>query len=306
MRLSDVDLRLLRVFKAVAEAGGFVRAQDTLGISQPAISARIANLEDRLNQRLCIRGRQGFSLTDKGQEVLEETNRLLDFIDESAARLSKIGSDEKPQLRIGIVDCAISEPQNNLVQAIREFHRSAPGVAVKIGIYDLFDCQAELRSGRLDLAILGFAEEESVPEDFEAFFLFEEVSGLFCAPDHPCSQPMNDTDLDALLAKANISAHSFLNTPNVPQLDMDLLDTSDEVPQSNIESTTYLALSGTHVGLIPEHYAKPWLRTGQLVSVASDRHRVVSRFHALRLQNADRTKFTERAWMALQNVACRH
>jgi len=59
VRLSDIDLRLLRVFEAVAVAGGFVRAQEALGISQPAISSYIAKLESRLNVRLCDRGPKG-------------------------------------------------------------------------------------------------------------------------------------------------------------------------------------------------------------------------------------------------------
>ncbi len=63
MKLSDIDLKLLRVFQAVAKAQGFGKARDTLGISQPAISAQIAKLEERLGFRLCERGPQGFALT---------------------------------------------------------------------------------------------------------------------------------------------------------------------------------------------------------------------------------------------------
>lgn len=94
MKLSDIDLRLLRVFKAVAESGGFVKAQAVLGISQPAISSHIANLERRLNVRLCHRGPKGFSLTFQGQQVLDETNRMLDHLDSFADRLNEIGGKD--------------------------------------------------------------------------------------------------------------------------------------------------------------------------------------------------------------------
>jgi len=86
MRLSDIDLRLLRVFIAVVEAGGFAKAQETLGISQPAISAQIAKLENRLNLRLCHRGPQGFALTELGEQILLEAQSLINLVDASATK----------------------------------------------------------------------------------------------------------------------------------------------------------------------------------------------------------------------------
>ena len=57
MRISDFTLRNLRTFCAVAEHGGFLGAQAVLGMSQPAISAHIKDLEVALGFPLCRRGR---------------------------------------------------------------------------------------------------------------------------------------------------------------------------------------------------------------------------------------------------------
>jgi LysR family transcriptional regulator, transcriptional activator for bauABCD operon len=65
--VGEIDLRLLRVFMAVADHGGFAAAEVALGKNKSAISMDIANLEARLGSRLCQRGRGGFSLTDEGR-----------------------------------------------------------------------------------------------------------------------------------------------------------------------------------------------------------------------------------------------
>jgi DNA-binding transcriptional LysR family regulator len=58
--VSDFDLRLLRVFVAIAEAGSFTAAQMVLNLGQSTISNQMAALEQRLGYRLCERGRSGF------------------------------------------------------------------------------------------------------------------------------------------------------------------------------------------------------------------------------------------------------
>lgn len=255
MRLSDIDLRLLRVFKAVAEAGGFVKAQDLLGISQPAISSHIANLEKRMGVRLCHRGPQGFSLTPQGKEVLDETNQLLDHLDAYANRMNEIGKKSVQRIRIGVVDCLVTDPQNPMPAKMRDAKATFADLSVSIGIYDYLDCLTELRAGRLDIAVIGIDVDDTLPEDLETTHIYDEQSVLYCAPDHACAGVSDPEVLTKFLKKAEISAHSFLLYPMEDRFDIHLLEEGADISQGNIETTVYLALAGTHVGLIHEHYA---------------------------------------------------
>lgn len=284
MRLTDIDLRLLRVFKAVAEAGGFVKAQAELGISQPAISSHIANLEQRLNVRLCNRGRQGFSLTLEGDQVLQETNKLLSHLDSYASRLNEIGRKTEALIRVGVVDCLVTDTNNPLARMIRNAQAQFENLHVRIGVYDYLDCLTELRAGRLDFAFVGISQDERVPIDVEARHVYDEVSGLFCSSDHACAGVNDPEALKGLLKESKISAHSFLLNPIDADLDVRLLDDKSEQSQGNIETTTYLTLAGTHVGLIPVHFANLWTSEGKLVELAPERFRVISEIHALRLK----------------------
>jgi DNA-binding transcriptional LysR family regulator len=301
MRLSDIDLRLLRVFKSVAESGGFVKAQAALGISQPAISSHIANLEQRLNVRLCNRGPQGFSLTPQGQEVLTETNQMLDHLDAYANRLNEIGEKTEQRIRIGVVDCLVTDPQNPLPEAIKQVKAQQKSTSVRIGVYDYLDCLTELRAGRLDIAIVGIDNDEKLPEEIEAVHIYDELSGLYCAPDHACSSVTDLKELTGLLNKAEISAHSFLMNPIDDSFEMHLLEENAGISQGNIESTTYLTLAGTHVGLIPKHYADQWVNAGRMVAIAPDTYGVISRFHAVRIKSAVPSQVAQQIWDQLKS-----
>lgn len=302
MRLSDIDLRLLRVFKAVAEAGGFVKAQDVLGINQPAISSHIANLEQRLGVRLCDRGRGGFSITAQGRQVLKETTDLLDNIEEYSNRLNAIGKKAAQLVRIGVIDCLLTDPGNPIPSCIRASKENYGDMRVRIGVYDYLDCINELRSKRLDIAIVGLVEGEEFPKDLEAIKIFEERSGLYCSPEHPCAKLADGPDMLEQLGAARISAHSFVQNPVDEQLDLLLRDENVEIEQGSAESTVYLALAGTHVGLIPDHFAEIWVGRGQLVQVAPNRIQAVSSFHAVRVKSARQHAALKYLWQQFGQV----
>jgi len=305
VRLSDIDLRLLRVFKAVAEMGGFVKAQGQLGISQPAISAHIANLEQRLNVRLCNRGRQGFSLTPAGHEVLTETNKLLSHLDSYASKLNEIGGRATQLVRIGVVDCMATDVSNPVSKAIEKANAAFNQLRIRVGVYDYLDNLTELRAGRLDIIVVGASWEAQAPEDLETLHLYDEKSGLYCSPEHPCGQSMDTKTQEARLKVSKISAHSFLNNPIDEHLEIHLLEENAEVSQGNIESTAYLTLAGTHVGLIPNHYAEHWVSAGKLIPVASELYQVISQIHAVRLRSGTRNDVAAHIWDRLKSLSAK-
>jgi DNA-binding transcriptional LysR family regulator len=103
-QVTDFDIRLLRVFKAVAECGGFSAAESELGISRSAISLHMGDLERRLGLRLCRRGRGGFALTEEGREVLEAAETLLAGLEAFRTEVNALHESLRGELDIGITD----------------------------------------------------------------------------------------------------------------------------------------------------------------------------------------------------------
>ena len=73
-----MELKQLNYFRAVAKAGSFSRASDTLMVVQPALSRQIARLEDEVGAKLFYRNGRGVMLTEAGQRFLAVVERLLD------------------------------------------------------------------------------------------------------------------------------------------------------------------------------------------------------------------------------------
>lgn len=299
MKLSDIDLRLLQVFRAVAESGGFAKAQGVLGISQPTISSHIANLEQRLQLTLCLRGPQGFSLTDEGKEVLKETVSLLDYLDAATNRLKNVSKRSIKRLRIGVIDATVSNADNPLPAALGRLCKADASLVPSIFVSEFLACIAELRAERLDLALFAIGTDEQVPDDLEAQFLFNEISHLYCAPDHKAAQSSGREALETALQSSNVSAHSF--TPAVLEGQENQLLTAENTvfSQGALEATTYAALAGSHVGVLPRHVAAPWVASGELVCVAQDLYEVTSRFFLVRLKDGQHSGTAEQLWQSL-------
>lgn len=79
---ASLNIRQLQVFEAVARLESYSRAQQELGISISAISNAMSQLEGQLGFTLCQRGRGGFSLTEKGQQFLQQAIRVLSELNE--------------------------------------------------------------------------------------------------------------------------------------------------------------------------------------------------------------------------------
>src|SRR4029078_6529530 len=79
-RLDNIDLRLLRVFVAVAEAHGSTESRFALTLSASTLSPHLAALERKLGGRLCDRGRGGFRLTPFGEATYKAARQLFSDI----------------------------------------------------------------------------------------------------------------------------------------------------------------------------------------------------------------------------------
>jgi len=90
-----MDWDKLRIFHAVADAGSFTHAGETLHLSQSAVSRQISSLEDSLNVRLFHRHARGLSLTEQGELLYRTVHDVFAKLTMVEARLSD--SHEQPQ-----------------------------------------------------------------------------------------------------------------------------------------------------------------------------------------------------------------
>ncbi len=120
-----LDLKRLRYFIAVADAGGFGRAAERLHMSQPPLSRRIQELEAMLGARLIDRGARPQALTEAGRLLLEEGRPILQRVDQLEQSMRRFLASDQPSLSIGAPRSAFPLRLPEIIQRFRALHPQA-------------------------------------------------------------------------------------------------------------------------------------------------------------------------------------
>ncbi len=134
-------------FVAVVEAGSFVGAADSLGLSKAAVSRQVGDLERRLGSRLLHRTTRRLSLTDDGQLFFERAKDLLAAIDEAESEIASRSGEAVGRLRI---NAPLSFGMRHLAPLWGRFAARHPKVLLDI---DLSDRLVDLVEEGYDLAV---------------------------------------------------------------------------------------------------------------------------------------------------------
>src|SRR5215467_11828627 len=100
--LEKIDLKRLRYFLAVAEAGSFSRAAERLNVAQSHLSRQIMRLEQALSHRLFVRRARHVELTDAGQILVEESRFITHKLDTLPERMNEASGGVTGSLCIGL------------------------------------------------------------------------------------------------------------------------------------------------------------------------------------------------------------
>jgi DNA-binding transcriptional LysR family regulator len=146
-----MDTQALAAFVEVAESGSFSRAGESLHLSQPAISKRIAALEEQLRAPLFDRVGRTIGLTDAGRALLPYAKRALQDIEDGRRALSQLSGKVGGRLSIGT---SHHIGLHRLPPVLSAFTQQYPDVDLDIHFMDSeVACEAVL-AGKLELGIV--------------------------------------------------------------------------------------------------------------------------------------------------------
>ena len=146
-----MDIRQLKYFVGIAEAGSLTEASRRLHIVQPALSQRLGDLERELGVKLVVRGRVGTALTPAGTELYERAKRILQQTDYAAAATREKAGVVEGTLSIGLLRSLSPLLSARLFGAIRE---AMPRVQPQIRVGYSAELERLLHKGELDMATL--------------------------------------------------------------------------------------------------------------------------------------------------------
>ena len=155
-----MDLASLNAFIAIAETGSFSEAGERLHLTQPAVSKRIASLEQQLSVRLFDRLGREVSLTEAGRALLPRAYQILNVLDDTRRALSNLSGDISGRLTLAT---SHHIGLHRLPPLLRAFTKAYPQVALDIQFLDSEVAYEEILHGRVELAVITLAPETALP-----------------------------------------------------------------------------------------------------------------------------------------------
>jgi LysR family transcriptional regulator, hca operon transcriptional activator len=174
-----MELRHLRYFVAVAEAGSFkVAAEKKLHTTQPSLSRQISDLEDEIGARLVLRTSKGIELTSAGQVFLDHARVVLSQIEVGVEAARRLADPAKPYFVLGFLTGHESTWLPAALQLLRD---QLPGAHVVVSSQVSPHLAVAISGGRMDAA---FMRREEGASDLEFRLLAKEPLEVFMRNDH--------------------------------------------------------------------------------------------------------------------------
>lgn len=297
--LSNVDLRHLRIFLAIADYGGVSAAAFRLGVSLSSVSRDLSALETRLGIELCRRGRSGFALTPQGDDICHAARKLLTDVQSFEQRVQSTRQSLGGTFSLGIIDNVVTNPDAGVVSALADMHRLFPDMLISVSVHTVSLIDVQVRERSIDFAITGQTED-----------LEQLVYEPAFVESHRLYMSRQSANLDAARQMPLLGTEK--NAEVVPYISRDYrTDVFKAFEQkyplhvaargSTLESVLASVLAGVGCALLPSHFVNR-VGTDDLVEVRTDHTPLDVQFYFIyRRDNANR-----RAIRALLDCLRRH
>ena len=175
--MKNLTLRQLQVFDAMAETLSYSAAAERLGITQPAVSMLMRQLEEDAGMPLIVRQGRRMDLSAAGTMVQQHARTILEQMRGMEDNLASLKSGRRGHLHLGVVSTA----NYFAPRLLMEFQRREPGVTFKLSVARRDEILGMLKDHRIDVAIAGHPPGEA---DVEAETFARHPHCIVAAPDH--------------------------------------------------------------------------------------------------------------------------
>lgn len=271
-QIGDYEIKQLKIFKTVADCGGFSAAETELNISRSTISIHISNLESRLNLTLCRRGRAGFALTEEGSVVYDATIKLLGELDDFRNTINSLDTQLSGSLTVLFSDTISLDNRARIPDVFRRFSKLAHEVYLTSEVARMTEIERMVMSEEADI---GFIPYHRSLDGLEYQHIYSDHCFLYCSRDNPLYDLREDELSDEIIDGFPVVYAGMKTQENI---NGHLANMNLKATAYNYESRLALLLSSKFIGFLPENYAQPYVESGELKAIAPDR-----RFYTLEI-----------------------
>ncbi|MBS9781159.1 MAG: LysR family transcriptional regulator [Gammaproteobacteria bacterium] len=189
-----IKVQDLRMIVALEEHGTILNAANVMGLSQPAITKRLQDLEKDLGITLFLRMSRGVEPTPYGEIVIKHAHIILNQLRSAEGEVSDLSAGLGGRLRIGIPVAASTNLVSNAIIKLLEKRKN-----VQITLVEDYNIRLipSLKRGNLDF-IVGRLPDKSQHEDINMEVFYKEVLQVVVRPEHPLADKKKVTVSDLL------------------------------------------------------------------------------------------------------------
>jgi LysR family transcriptional regulator, transcriptional activator for bauABCD operon len=267
-KLTNFDIRILRIFVAVVECGGLVRAQGELNLSLSSISGYLTQLETRMSMRLCQRGRRGFSLTEKGRVVYEASKVLFSAHEDFRSIVGGMQGELVGELKIGVVDNIVFDQNLQISEIISEFQIHHKRIWITLFTLPPNSLEVALMDGTVHIGIGQFfrilpsLQYEKILSDQQLLYCGKKHEFFDRAPEDVTAEELKGMKF----ADRGYAEASRFHNKN--------LTINPAATGYSAEAILILVLSGLFVSYLPKQYAANWMEKGLLRSIMPEKFKL--------------------------------
>ncbi|NLY59631.1 MAG: LysR family transcriptional regulator [Gammaproteobacteria bacterium] len=181
-----MDTANLEAFLAVTHSRSFSRAAEQLHLTQPAISKRIASLEQQLDVRLFDRIGKHVNLTEAGRALKPRAELILNTLNDTRRALGNLSATIQGRLSLAT---SHHIGLHRLPPVLRRFTKAYPGVVLDIQFLDSEVAYDKVLQGEIELAVITLAPEVEAP--IVATDIWLDPLEFVVAADHPLANSRN-------------------------------------------------------------------------------------------------------------------
>lgn len=257
-------LTRIRAFIDVVEAEGFSAAARKTGRSKALLSKYVRELEDDLGALLLNRTTRQFSLTEAGHTYYRTASDILKEIDNLADLVRENNADLKGKLRISVPRTFIDA---DIGQSLIDFAKENPELSLEILAEDRF---VDLIEEGFDLAVRITKLEDSglIARKLSDFRVYAVATADFVAQHGPLNEPQ-DMSRVPFIVDTNSRFHNNIRyfEPNGANASVAV---SGPIEVNSPQATLRAARAGLGVAMVPDFIAKPYIQSGELVTLFDD------------------------------------
>lgn len=255
----------LLIFARVAEAGSFSRAATRIGLPKSTVSRRIAFLEEQLGERLMLRTTRRLTLTEFGLQLLEHARQVAAEVDAVKALSEHRQARPSGRLRVSMPNDFATQLLTDMLAAFIALH---PAVSLEL---DLSPRRVDLLGENFDLAVrLGDLPDDTL---LAARRIAVFPSGLYAAPSYLAERgdPASPDELDSHDSLRLLGRNGDAVAWTLIAGDRTWAGAPPARAVANApDLLSSLARAGAGIAAVPDYFAAPSVRRGELRRVLPD------------------------------------